>query len=142
MANAMKGFLRYRHKQKHLDTTLLLVRLCIGPFMLTHGIPKLMRFFGDDQVSFSDPVGLGMIPSLVLAIFAEVFCSVLLTLGLFTRWAALPLIVTMSVAALVVHLDDGFGSMEMALLYLLVYLFLFAAGPGKYSLDHLFFARK
>jgi len=138
----MKSFLSYRHQPRHLDTVLLLVRLCIGPFMLTHGIPKLMRFFGDDPVRFSDPVGLGVLPSLVLAIFAEVICSVLLTLGLFTRWATLPLIVTMSVAAFVVHLDDGFGSMEMALLYLLVYLFLFAAGPGKYSMDHRLFRKR
>jgi putative oxidoreductase len=130
------------HHHRYVDGALLLLRLCAGPFMLTHGIPKLMRFFGDDPVRFSDPIGLGMISSLLLAVFAEVICSALITLGLVTRWAALPLIVTMSVAAFVVHGGDEFGSMEMALLYLLIYVFILIAGPGKYSMDYLFFARK
>lgn len=138
----MKRFFHYHQHQRYMDVALLLLRLSVGPFMLTHGIPKLMRFFGEDPVRFSDPIGLGMIPSLVLAVFAEVICSVLLTLGFFTRWVALPLIMTMSVATFVVHGGDGFGSMETALLYLLIYVFLFAAGPGRYSLDYLFFGRK
>jgi uncharacterized membrane protein YphA (DoxX/SURF4 family) len=32
-------------------------------------------------------------------------------------------------------LNDGFRDMEMALLYLMAYIALLIAGPGRYSLD-------
>jgi len=46
-----------------------------------------------------------------------------------------PLIITMLVAAFVVHSADGFREQEVALLYLLIYFTLFITGSGKYSLD-------
>lgn len=76
--------------------------------------------------------------SLALAIFAEFFCSALLVLGLFTRWASIPLIITMGVAVFDIHIDDGFAVMEKALLYLTAYLSILILGPGKLSLDRVF----
>jgi putative oxidoreductase len=119
---------------------LLAARVVFGGLMLFgHGWPKLMNFSAY-SASFFDPIGLGGELPLALAVFAEVLCALLITIGLVTRGAAVPLIVTMAVAAFVVHGGDplfmGQGaSKEPALLYLGGYLVLLLAGPGKYSVD-------
>jgi len=120
------------------DIFLLVARLVAGGFMLVHGIPKLGKFFADEPVKFADPIGIGEIPSLVLAVFAEVLCSALLIVGYKTRLATVPLIITMLVIIFVVHISDGFRKMELPALYLLTYLVIFAFGPGKYSVDRKF----
>lgn len=116
---------------------LLVTRLAIAGFMLAHGLPKLSGLIGPGPIQFGDPIGIGTTASLVLTVFAEVICSVLLILGLATRLATIPLIVTMLVAILVVHAADAFSVKELAFHYLLVYVFLLIAGSGKYSIDHL-----
>ena len=110
--------------------------------MLTHGIPKLLRFFGNEEIIFGDPLGIGQVTTFTLAVFAEFLCSLLIILGLGTRLAAIPLIITMAVAALIVHVPDGFARQELPLLYLTGYLLLFFTGSGKYSLDHYFLSAK
>lgn len=114
-----------------------LFRICMGAFMLTHGYPKLMKLLDGGSISFADPFGIGAVPSLVLAVFAEVLCAALLTLGLFTRLAVVPLIVTMAVAAFIQHGDDPFGKKELALVYLVAYALIFAMGSGGISVDRL-----
>lgn len=118
------------------DFALLLLRVTSGAFMLfAHGLPKLNRLFSSGEITFSDPLGIGTIPSLALAVFSEFFCSILLMLGLFTRASLIPLIITMSVAALIHHANDPFLQMEKALLFLLIFVVLFLIGPGKYALS-------
>lgn len=102
--------------------------------MLTHGFPKLMKVI-DGNMQFGDPLGIGAGPSLVLAAFAEAICSILIILGLATRLAVIPLIITMATAAFIVHANDPFSSQEMPLLYLLIYVTLMVTGPGKYAVD-------
>ncbi|MFM7232895.1 MAG: DoxX family protein, partial [bacterium] len=55
--------------------------------------------------------------------------------GLFTRWAALPAVVTMAVAAFVAHAGDPFGDREMALVYLVMFATVALTGPGRFSID-------
>lgn len=119
------------------DIILLAVRLCVGASMITHGWPKLMKLFGDEAINFPDPLGVGMIASLVLTVFAEVICSVFIALGLWTRAFAIPLFITMLVAVLIVHSGDTFSDREGAIQYTLVYALLFVSGGGKFSLDRL-----
>ncbi|GMQ28090.1 DoxX family protein [Algoriphagus confluentis] len=117
------------------DLGLLLVRLLTGGMMLTHGIPKIGRLLGDGPVRFADPFGLGPEISLSMAIFAEVICSTLIILGFKTRWATIPLMITMLVAAFYAHWDDPFGKKELPLLYFAAFLGLLLSGGGKFSLD-------
>lgn len=131
----MLKLLRTSYLPQHLNIVLLITRIAVGSFMLTHGIPKLMKFFSTGDITFSDPLGVGTIPSLMMAIFAEVFCSILVILGLGTRIAVIPLIITMLVAVLLVHASDPFGKKELGLMYLTIYMFLIVVGSGKYSLD-------
>ncbi len=123
------------------DLGLLLLRVAIGAGMLLgHGWGKLAAF-GERADSFPDPLGVGSQLSMLLAISAEFFCSLLLALGLATRAVALPLIVTMLVAMLVVHGDDPWKKKEMAFLYLIPYLVIVLTGPGRFSLDALILKR-
>ena len=127
---------------RNVDLGLLIFRLAISALMLTHGIPKLIKFFGSEEIAFADPLGLGEITTFTLAVFAEFVCSVLVILGLGTRLAVIPLIGTMAVAALIVHVPDGFGRQELPLLYLSGWVLLFFTGAGKYSLDWYFMSLK
>ena len=125
-----------------VDIGLLIFRIGIAGLMLTHGTPKLIRFFGSEEITFADPLGLGQVFTFSFAVFAEFICAVLVLLGLGTRLAVIPLILTMGVAALLVHASDGFRVQELPLLFLFGFLLLFFTGSGKYSLDHYFLLSK
>lgn len=118
------------------DVGLMLLRIFLGATMLLqHGIGKWETLFSRNEIKFADPFGIGATPSLVLAVFAEVICAILLILGYLTRGALIPLIITMFVAVFVIHISDDFGKMEKGLLYGVGFLTLFLTGPGKYSVD-------
>lgn len=102
---------------------------------------KFYKLIGDAPIQFADPLGVGLTASLALTVFAEVFCSILLILGLLTRIAAIPLIITMLVVAFVVHGSDGFGSQELPIMYLMMYLVIAILGAGKISLDKLIYSK-
>ena len=130
--------LGFREDGRLTDLSLLLVRICFGGLMLVnHGMGKFYKLFGDDPIKFGDPLGIGMEASLGLAVFAEVLCAGLLVIGLFTRLAAIPLVITMLVAAFIVHGGDPLKKMEMALLYLVPYLVILFNGAGRYSIDEI-----
>lgn len=130
----MKTLFNVQHSTINIDLALLVTRVALGILMLTHGIPKI-ALLQADPVMFVDFMGLGATTSLLLAIFAEVICSVLIIVGLGTRFAAVPLIITMLVAVFMVHAADPFSIKELALHYLLGYLILLVLGSGKYSID-------
>ncbi len=113
----------------------LLLRLGFGGFMLVHGIPKLMKLFAGGTIRFPDPLHVGALTSLILTVFAEVICAALIVIGYKTKWAAVPLVIAMLVAAFIVHRVDPWGKKEFALLYALGFLCIGMFGAGKYSLD-------
>lgn len=126
----------------NVDLGLLIFRIGISSLLLTHGFPKLIRFFSEKAIQFADPIGLGEVTTFTLAVFAEFVCSILVILGLGTRLAVLPIIATMAVVGFIVHVPDGLKAQELPLLYLLGFLLLFFTGGGKYSLDHYFLLKK
>lgn len=114
---------------------LLLLRLGFGGMMLTHGIPKMMKMLSGD-FSFGDPIGIGEPASLVLAVLGEVVFPILVIIGFKTRLSAIPVIITMAVAAFIVHAADPFGTKEMAILYLIGFTAMALLGAGRYSVDN------
>jgi putative oxidoreductase len=118
-----------------VQLSLFMLRLAAGGFMLTHGFPKLERLI-NGNFRFSDPIGLGPEVSLVLVVFAEFFCAILVIIGLGTRLATLPLIIAMSVAAFVANANAAFAKKELALIYLVSFVILLLTGPGKISFDY------
>jgi len=120
------------------DVGILWLRVLIGSFMLfSHGLPKLLSY-SEKAAGFPDPIGLGSSFSLIMAIFAELFCSLLLIAGVAVRFAVIPLMITMLVAAFVIHADDPFMKKEFALLYFIPYVTLFFTGAGKFNLQRYF----
>ena len=125
------------------NLALLVLRVWIGvEMMVVHGVDKLMSFTTTAQ-DFPDPLGVGHTASLALAVFAEVLVSMFLVVGLVTRLAALVLIIDMTVAFVCVHKCalSGSNSGELAFLYLLAYVVLLLAGPGRVSADKILFGK-
>ena len=118
-----------------VDAGLLILRIGSAALMLTHGYPKLLTFFGDSDIVFMDLVGIGDAATLALVVFAEFICSVLILVGLATRVAVIPLLITMATAAFYVHATDDFSRKELPLIYLTIFFTLLLTGAGKYSLD-------
>lgn len=112
---------------------LLLLRIVPSAMMMVHGYGKLQMLI--NGVDFADPIGIGATPSLFLTVIGEFIAPILIIVGFKTRFAAVPVAITMFVAAFVVHGSDPFGKMEMALLYLTFFIIIMLLGPGKYSID-------
>jgi putative oxidoreductase len=124
------------------DIGLLILRLTVPAMMLFgHGLSKLTGF-AEKMNDFPDPLGVGSTMSLALAVFGEFFASIFLALGLFTRAMAVPFLITMLVAALVIHASDPWQRKEFALLYAIPALVLIFTGAGRFSLDALIFEKK
>ncbi len=118
------------------DLAILLMRMGFGGLMLPHGYGKLMKLFGNwEEIQFADPIGLGPVFSLILAVFAEFVCSILIITGFKTRISSIPLIITMFIAVFVVHGGDPLAIKEHALIYLVGFLTIALLGSGKYSVD-------
>jgi putative oxidoreductase len=123
----------------------LAVRLSLGAVFLgtgwgkLHNLGQVTSFFTDLGIPF--PAAQAALVSGV-----ELVGGTLILLGLFTRFAALPLMGTMVVAILTAKRPeiDGLRSLLAfeEFTYLAGFLWLLVAGAGKASLDWLFFARK
>jgi putative oxidoreductase len=119
------------------DLGLLVLRLGFGcALAFGHGLGKARQMIHGD-FEFPDPIGIGTVPSLILATLAELVCSLAVAAGLWTRWAAIPPLVTMSVAAFVVHAGDPWGRKELAILYLVGFATLVLTGGGRFAVDSL-----
>lgn len=116
------------------DFGLAFFRVSISIMLLTHGLPKLQKLFAGD-FEFGDPLGIGAAPSLFLAVLGEFLCPILVLIGYKTRYVSIPVIITMFVAAFLVHANDPFGSKEKALLYLVSFIAIALLGGGKFSVD-------
>jgi putative oxidoreductase len=130
----MKKLLSTKYSAGAFNTAMLVLRLGMGILMMMHGYDKLVHF-GDLQHKFMNFLGLGSMLSLALVVFAEFFCSLFIILGLFTRPATIPLIITMLVVIFKVNDGAVFIKAENAPLYLIGFLVLLLLGPGKISVD-------
>ncbi|MBN9380665.1 MAG: DoxX family protein [Chitinophagaceae bacterium] len=131
----MKKFLSTAYSENAFNVASLLLRLTFGLIIcIHHGFPKLMHF-SNQQAIFFDPFHIGHKWSLILVLFAEIFCGLLLVLGLFTRFAALVLVIQLAVAAFLFHKGQGLDHQELALLYLTAFSSILLIGPGRFSVD-------
>jgi putative oxidoreductase len=130
----MKKLLSTSYSAGAFSAAMLILRLSFGVLMMMHGYDKLIHF-GDLQHKFMNFMGIGSTMSLALVVFAEFFCSLFLILGLFTRLAAIPLIIATCVMVFKAHNGEVFGDGQTAALYLTGYLVLLFVGPGRVSID-------
>jgi len=133
----MNSFVRLGFIPPGYDLGLLVLRVCLGfSLFWCHGLSKITGFSHMAE-HFADPLHIGMKATLMLAIFAESLCALLVIIGLGTRWAALIIAIDVGSAFAFVHKFHltGPGSSEPAYAYLVVMLVLFITGAGKYSVD-------
>lgn len=108
LADLYQGFL---NRIKHIDGLApLALRIYLAPVLMQAGYNKLSHF-EDTAAWFGNPDwGLGLpMPEVMTALAAgtEFFGGLLLLIGLATRLVAIPMMFTMLVAALAVHLPNG-----------------------------------
>ena len=130
----MKKLLSIQYNPFLFNASMLLLRIVSGMLMMSHGYGKLLQF-NEKKAVFHNFMGLGSTNSLLLAIFAEFFCALFLTIGLFTRLVSVPLVIVMAVAVFDVHQMDFFDTGEKAALFLGIFTTLLLCGPGKASID-------
>lgn len=112
---AQPGAVRwYNNATQKLDgVASLLLRLILGPVLIAAGWEKIT---GDNWFAFqldAFPFPFNVLPvelSWFLASWTEFLGGIALLFGLATRWVAVPLAVTMFVAAYAVHLDNGWAA--------------------------------
>ncbi|MEP7080541.1 MAG: DoxX family protein [Ginsengibacter sp.] len=130
----MNRFLSTRHSPQAFNIAMLLLRLTVGILLMSYGYKKLIHF-NELRHSFMNFAGLGSTISLSLVIFAEFFCSLFVILGLFTRLACIPIVISMTVVVFVSAHADILGKGEKGFLYLAAALVILLCGPGRASLD-------
>lgn len=133
------------------DPVTTVLRLALGLVMFPHGAQKVFGWFGGFGLegTMGYMTGALGIPALFagLAIAAELLGSLGLVTGLFTRVAALGILGVMVVAALLVHLPNGFfmnwggtaagEGYEYHILAAALAVALVVRGGGAWSLDRL-----
>jgi putative oxidoreductase len=126
------------------------LRLALGVVFVAHGLPKLVPIWGQSPSAtaiFFDAIGLRPAYPLVVAVgLVEVASGVALVAGLFTFPACIALIADVLLAALKVHLANGFfinwsmtpgigHGIEFHLVLLAALLSLVFTGAGELSVD-------
>ncbi len=124
-----------------------LVRVAAGAFLIPHGAQKLFGAFGGYGLEATGQffqTQLGFANGYLAALgtgSVEVFGGLLLALGLFTRLAAGSSAVMLAVAAVTVHIGNGFfwtdGGWEYPVFWTIIVLMFVVRGGGQYSLDRL-----
>lgn len=114
---------------------LLFLRLSGALFLLwVHGLPKLLNYSAE-LTRIEDPFHLGAAPTLILAIFAEVLCPLLIMAGVLVRLACLPILFLLTVALLVVHPQWSLEEGQFGWLLLIIFTSVFIAGPGGLAIS-------
>ena len=131
----------FSYQPLNTDLAALLLRLRFGGLFIRLGYMKLISF-NEILPMFPDPIGIGSQLSLILIIFAELVCGFLVTVGLLTRYAVIPIFIAMTVVYFIVHAKDPFDAKSLPFLFWLLSIVIFVLGSGKFSLDRLFFKQR
>jgi putative oxidoreductase len=130
----MSRFLSTKYSVGAFNFGMLVLRVFTGLLLSAHGYSKLVQF-GSLKYKFMNFMHLGSTTTLVLVIFAEFCCSIFLILGLFTRFACIPIIVAMSVVVFVASHGQIFDHGERGMMFLAATITILFCGPGKISVD-------
>ena len=100
-----------------------------------HGLKKF-RLQNGEKEHLPNPLGLPDKLNGLVAIFSDTVVPFLVTIGFGTRLFLLPSIGVTAIGYFVVHRKDSIEVRDVPYMYTLAMLFLWAIGPGSYSLDH------
>lgn len=125
------------------DLGLLVLRVFTGVLLMHHGYEKLANI-GNFADAFVRPLHLPFPITLsYIAAFSEIVGSWMLITGLLTRFGALAILGTMSVAIYHAIVTSGFNIylLELLGLYFASVAAILAVGPGRFSVDELIVRR-
>lgn len=123
------------NESKSQDLGLLFLRGSGALFLLwVHGVPKLLNY-SEQLTQIEDPFHMGAHATLLLAIFAEVLCPLLILAGLLVRLACLPIMAVLLIAMLVVHPEWTVFEGQFGWLLLIIFTSVLIAGPGRLVLS-------
>ena len=126
------------NESKTQDIGLLFLRGSGALFLLwVHGLPKVLNYSEQLKV-IEDPFHLGAHVTLLLAIFAEVLCPLLIVAGVLVRLACLPILAVLLIAMLVVHPEWTLFEGQFGWLLLIIFTTLLISGPGRLVLGQRF----
>ena len=123
--------------QRTDDTGKLVLRLAVGGLLFFHGLAKVRdNTFVQDLVT-----GAGLPPWVAYGVFiGEIVAPLLLIIGLFTRTAAVLVMVDMVAALLLAHAGEltnltrsGGLAIELPLLFMLGAASIALVGPGRFA---------
>jgi putative oxidoreductase len=145
MINTIKKLLVVKSHDLPTDIGLLVLRVGVFiPLFIKHGWEKVyLPSFWEMAPTFPDPAHIGPVHSLIVALISDAICSILLVLGLGTRFAGAYICAVLTTAWVFTHhfmflgkgLEPKHG--ELIVLYIITSLSLALLGPGKFSLDRL-----
>ncbi|MGE8203521.1 DoxX family protein [Heyndrickxia sp. NPDC080065] len=127
---------------------LLIIRIVLGLTFAGHGTQKLFGWFGGHGIKgtggFFESINIK--PGIMMALLAglgELFGGLLFALGLLTPIGALLIALTMLVAIVKVHGQNGYwvtqNGYEYNFLLIIVAIGVALVGPGSYSIDSIIF---
>lgn len=123
------------------DIGLGIVRIFTGVFMVYHGwevfdeekMKEYAKWMGD--IKLIAPSFMGYLGKSI-----ELISGILIALGLFTRIAIIPLAITMLFICFVIGKGRIFMEEQYPFLFVLLSVLFFFTGPGKWSMDKIFFS--
>ncbi len=130
----MKNFFSTKYSDAAFNIGMFVLRVFLGLVLISHGYPKLVHF-STMRHKFMNFLSLGSTTSLVLIIFAEFFCGFLLIIGMFTRLAAIPVVIGMGVVFFMASNADLFGEGERGGVYMAASFLILLVGAGRISVD-------
>ena len=130
----MNRFLSTKYSTGGFNFGMLVLRVVLGLLLASHGYMKLVKF-GELKNKFGNFMHMGSTLSLSMITFAELVCGILLILGLFTRFACIPIIIGMCVVVFVASNGQIFASGERGMMYLAATITVLFCGPGRISVD-------
>ena len=131
----MRKILSTGYTDGAFNFALLVQRVVTGLLLLIrHGLPKISNF-NTLVGSFYDPFRIGHRLSLILVILAELFCSMFIVLGLFTRIAAFVIVINLTVAVFIIQHGAPLKDVELGAIYLTSVFTIMILGPGRVSVD-------
>jgi putative oxidoreductase len=131
----MRKILSTAYTEGAFNFAMLLQRVVTGLLLLIgHGLPKISNFSGLSS-SFYDPLRIGHRNSLILVILAELFCSMMLVLGLFTRIVAFVIVIELAIVVFWFHHGQPLKTFELGSIFLTSVFTIMMVGPGRISVD-------
>jgi putative oxidoreductase len=122
---------------------ILILRLCLAVVFIGHGLQVAFGLFGGPGIAGFSKMLAGLdfkfpLAWAYIAAYTQLTAGLFLILGFLTRFAAFSLLIFMLVAAVKVHLANGFflqsGGFEYNFVLICICIVLMLAGSGKFSI--------